>query len=124
MKWLHSSLISAFWMAVRLDFRECLSKYSIFGRNILNLCAGIEAEDSTIQSRNLECHRCDIYHAKLGTCGIPGDVFLDPQTGKIQSFGCWCHVESANRIEAKDCWARANGLDLGWPDAIRPRHQK
>lgn len=112
-------------MAVKLPAKDCLSRYASFGMNVLKLWTGIEAaDDETYTSRNHECSRCDLFHVPRGTCGVPGDVFLDPQTGKIRSFGCWCHLESANRILGKDCWARFNGLDFGWPDAIRPSHKK
>lgn len=121
MKFLKSSLLSAYFMAVRLDFRECLWRYFWFLRTILNSVVGRDnPAPGTVISRNLSCRGCSMFYAKLGTCGKPGDTYKNLHTRRIESFGCWCFTEFSNRFASKDCWARARGLEIGWSDELRP----
>jgi len=40
--------------------------------------------------------------------------FLNPETGRPMSLGCWCPVYEKARYKRAQCWARENGLDFGW----------
>lgn len=66
------------------------------------------------ERRTRACRLCEMYYEPLGTCGEPG------HTVDGQPVGCWCYVALANRLPDKDCWARARGLEAGWPDDLRP----
>lgn len=67
------------------------------------------------------CNGCSLYSKHYETCGTPGESFEDPATEKLESLGCWCIMREAARLPKKDCWARARGLDIGWPDNLRPK---
>lgn len=125
MKCLKSSLLSAWFMAVRLDFRECLWGYIGFVKGMAKWALRIGAADpSTVARRNASCRCCPMFDGKRGTCGKLGETFIYPNSftnrKRVVSFGCWCFVEFSNRFASKDCWARAHGLEIGWPDELRP----
>ena len=125
MKCLKSSLLSAYFMVVRLDFRECLWGYLGFVKGLLKWALRIGAVDPVMVSkRNASCRSCSMFDDLTGTCGTPGDTYKNPHTKRMESFGCWCFTEFSNRFASKDCWARAHGLEIGWPDELRPPEEE
>lgn len=119
------SIISAAWMAAKLNALDCIYKYLAFLKSLIHLAMRINlASDRTFTLRIEACSKCPLYFSPLGTCGEPGDIYTNPHTGRPESFGCWCVVDFANRFHSKDCWGRVNGLNYGWPDEIRPAKQR
>lgn len=72
-------------------------------------------------ARRAHCKECSLYNAKLGTCGSPGESYYDHETKRLESLGCWCILTFAARLPKKDCWARMNKMDFGWPKNLRPK---
>ena len=124
LRWTKAIAVSGFWMATRLDWRDCIARYYDTAWMIVNLCRPSKhATAVVISKRNLSCSECVMRYSPLGTCGQPNDTFVPSHTNRIATMGCWCFTEIANIVEAKDCWARAYGEDIGWPDEIRPHKQ-
>ena len=44
-------------------------------------------------------------------------MFLNPQTGKRDTFGCWCFLELMV-VSKSNCWAYDQGEDFGWPKEL------
>lgn len=114
-------IISSFYSATKLSYKDCVLKYIGFARSVLCGMFGFRrATDRIKNNRDRSCSNCQMFYAPLGTCGVPGDTFVSPVSGNRESFGCWCVTKLANRYSDKDCWARVNDLDIGWSDAERP----
>lgn len=73
------------------------------------------------KSRLAHCEKCDLFNKTLSTCGTPGESYFNHETQSFDSLGCWCKMREAARLPKKDCWARANGMDFGWPKNLRPK---
>lgn len=107
--------LKTFWMAIRGISRAVWN--SIFNRReALKLSA----------LRLGVCLACPFYDSKWKTCGTPGEVQPaitgpDGTCYPPMKIGCWCYLPLATRDPKKDCYARMNDLDIGWPDEIRPK---
>lgn len=118
--------VSGMWMALRLDFRDCLTGlFGIAKFTALALLGKDRAPTGLESMRNTACRGCQMFDINYGTCGIPGDVYENPHTGKIEAFGCWCVTEVANKSLSKDCWGRVHDdyfpERIGWDEKLRPR---
>jgi hypothetical protein len=69
--------------------------------------------------RNVSCKNCDMYSAKWGSCGEPGETYKDGK-GEVHRSGCWCIVRYANRDPKKACWLRFHGFSKGWDERDMP----
>lgn len=74
------------------------------------------ASEKTRLQRLATCHRCPIFTPRFSRCGpIRERVRQDDQEVVI---GCGCFMKLKSKIADSRCWARENGLALGWPDEI------
>lgn len=123
------SILFSLWMTiVHLDWRDALMEIWRAARGIVRAIIAFHHQPNRnlAASRNAQCPRCPFYDTKWQTCGTPGEVhqriFATAHTEYFaaRKIGCWCWLPLANFDPQKDCYARANDLDVGWPDALRP----
>lgn len=119
-------LISFLAIVAKLEARDAFPKLctaiKLVFQASLPRCFGLRAAPEIYQSRMDSCRACSLYYEKRQSCGQPGETFSDGDTERPQTLGCWCYLPLANRLQKKDCWARANDLDRGWPENLRPKH--
>ena len=84
------------------------------------LARAIVTRRSDLSEKRLEhcLSQCEFADNLIGTCGYVGELWQSPDGP--QPAGCWCLLDQAAKLKHKDCWARANGLAVGWPDELRP----
>lgn len=58
------------------------------------------------------CKNCPIYDPIRKTCG---NEYMEVN-GEI--LGCLCYMPLKAKIPQSGCWARENGLDMGWQDDL------
>lgn len=117
MKSILFSILQHFWT---LKFGDAISDVFGASRGIMRALLS-RSKDAKILGhlRTAHCEKCDFFDVKWKTCGTPGDTMSKP--GVRMKVGCWCYLPLANRDPEKDCWARANDLDVGWPEVLRPK---
>lgn len=117
MKSILFSLFQHFWT---LSFGDAIADSFGAVRGIVRALLSRSADAKALgQLRTDHCGQCDFFDTKWKTCGTPGETMGKPLNVRIK-IGCWCYLPLANRDPQKDCWARANELSVGWPDALRP----
>lgn len=78
------------------------------------------AARETQDRRWATCLACPIFVKRWGTCGLIKQV--DPVTNQVVILGCGCLMRVKKKLKkGATCWARDNGLLLGWPDEINGR---
>lgn len=115
-----SILFSLLMTALVLDWRDALADiWRAAWAIVRSLWASRQAPNRERAILRLaHCHNCPFYDAPWQTCGTPGEMHDIDTRMKI---GCWCYLPLATFDPTKDCYARANGLDVGWPDVLRPK---
>jgi hypothetical protein len=51
------------------------------------------------------CGRCPVFHKRLMTCGKPGDLYWDANTGQMQQRGCLCPLRVKAQVPEATCWS-------------------
>lgn len=115
-----SAAALAFWrMAYDLSARDAIPR--LWFAALLICKFFLLRRDTVLGGKRSECcGGCPMFHAEHQTCGVIGDLWIDPELNREVPFGCWCFLPAATQIPSKDCWARAQGLEIGWPDKLRP----
>lgn len=120
-----SILFSLVQSVIHLDWRDALQTFWMAIRGIFR---AIRYRKKTVQLAALRlgwCESCPFYDNKWRTCGTPGEVQPAITVGEVyfpaKKIGCWCYLPLAVKDPKKDCYARSNELDVGWPDALRPK---
>lgn len=126
MKALKSILYSLFQTLLRLDIRDSIPGMFTAAHGIVRALWHDGEHPELKALRDLTCQRCPMYSEKWETCGVPGEVqeeitAPDGFYYRPKKIGCWCYLPLANNDPEKDCWARAKGLEVGWPDELRPK---
>ena len=68
--------------------------------------------------RAVHCSACPVFNAELKLCGTPGETFVDPETNRVETYGCGCYLPIKNRLHV-DCWLwKRTGGTHGWPDEL------
>lgn len=66
------------------------------------------------------CHKCPIFVKRCSRCG-PTRV-TDPVSRMEITLGCKCFMKVKSKVKLAKCWAREQGLNIGWTDDINGRN--
>lgn len=120
-----SMLFALAQSSIHLDWRDALRDFWTAGRGIVRALVNCKKTVHLAALRLGYCESCPFFDRRWRTCGTPGEVHeartLEDQTHHpATKIGCWCWLPLAVKDPKKDCYARANDLDIGWPDELRP----
>lgn len=74
----------------------------------------------TRQLRLATCPSCPIFVKRFSRCGPIRTT--DPVSGRKITLGCRCFMKVKSKVKFATCWARDNGLNIGWADEINGRN--
>lgn len=80
------------------------------------------ASEETRARRLATCRACPIFTPRFSRCGPK--LATDPETEQVVTLGCSCILPVKVKILDARCWAREQGLQMGWPDEINGRDTK
>jgi hypothetical protein len=116
---MQTMLFAATAMLFNLDPVESIPRIFRAGLMLVRWCFG-RRDIALGEQRLAACAKCAMFDPERHSCGHIPETMEDPGTGRLVPLGCWCYLPVAAQIPSKDCWARANDLEEGWPDELRP----
>lgn len=111
--------------SIKLDWQDALRDFWMASRGIVRAFVHRKQTVHLAPLRLGCCESCPFFDPRWRTCGTPGEVqpevtLEDGTNFPPTKIGCWCYLPLATLDPKKDCYARMNDLDIGWPDELRP----